>query len=147
MLKTNKDRVVEFLLQCNPGPPKTRGTWGVDHHGVPFLLPSIGGITLNIQVGDPAFGWAGDHVEPGVSCTADTLKPFEHPNTSLQVFSCVGNAATVVTARCRRRFIASELKNTSTHVSPRTCSATLRPPHVSTPHERFTAPEPDRRTQ
>ena len=30
MLKTNEDRVVEFLLQCNPGPPKSRGTWGVE---------------------------------------------------------------------------------------------------------------------
>jgi hypothetical protein len=96
MLKTNEDRVVEFLLQCQPGPPKTRGTWGVDHQGAPFLLPSIGGITVNIQVGDPAFGWAGDHVEPGVSCTADTKKPFEHPNVSLQVFSCVGNQARVI---------------------------------------------------
>jgi len=96
MLKTNEDRIVEFLLQCQAGPPKTRDTWGVDHQGAPFLLPSIGGITLNIQVGDPAFGWAGDHIEPGVSCTADTMKPFEHPNVSLQIFACVGNKAKII---------------------------------------------------
>ncbi|MBF0585797.1 DUF4438 domain-containing protein [Prosthecochloris sp. N3] len=95
MLATNEDRLVEFLLQCQPGPPKTRGTWQVDHEGNPFLLPSIGGITLNIQAGDPAFGWEGDHIEPGVSCIADTHKPFEHPNTSLQLYSCVGNRAVV----------------------------------------------------
>ncbi|PIE32943.1 DUF4438 domain-containing protein [candidate division KSB3 bacterium] len=95
MLKTNAKHIVEFLLQCQPGPPRSRGTWGVDHQGEPFLLPSIGGITLNLQVGDPACGWAGDHLEPGVSCTADTLKPFEHPNVSLQVYSCVGNKAKV----------------------------------------------------
>ena len=99
MLRTNEDKVVEFLLQCQAGPPKTRGTWGVDHQGNPFLLPSIGGITVNIQVGDPAFGWAGDHVEPGVSCTADTKKPFEHPNVSLQVFACVGNKATITSGK------------------------------------------------
>lgn len=96
MLKTNENKIVEFLLQCQPGPPKTSGNWGVDHNGKPFILPAIGGITMNIQVGDPAFGWAGDHIEPGVSCTADTLKPFEHPNISLQVFSCVGNKAKVI---------------------------------------------------
>jgi hypothetical protein len=101
MLKTNEHHVVEFLLQCQPGPPRTRGTWGVDHQGTPFLLPSIGGITLNIQVGDPACGWAGDHVEPGVSCTADTLKPFEHPNLSLQVFACVGNKAKVIDGKTK----------------------------------------------
>jgi hypothetical protein len=101
VLKTNENTVVEFLLQCQAGPPKTRGTWGVDHHGSPFILPSIGGITLNIQVGDPASGWAGDHVEPGVSCTADTQKPFEHPNVSLQMYSCVGNRAKVISGEAK----------------------------------------------
>ena len=96
MLKTNEDRVVEFLLQCNAGPPRTRARWGVDHEGVPFVLPSIGGITVNIAVGDSAFGWAGDHVEPSVSCTANTKKPFEHPNVSLQLYACAGNLATLI---------------------------------------------------
>jgi len=96
MFKTNEENIVEFLLQCQPGPPRTKGLWRVDHDGTPFILPSIGGITLNVQVGDPAFGWAGDHVEPGVSCTADTKNPFEHPNISLQVFSCAGNKAKVI---------------------------------------------------
>ena len=101
MLKTNAKTIVEFLLQCQPGPPRTRGSWSVDHDGKPFLLPSIGGITLNLQVGDSAFGWAGDHVEPGVSCTADTKKPFKHPNVSLQIYACVGNAATVVSGEAK----------------------------------------------
>ena len=101
MLKTNEKNIVEFLLQCQPGPPKIRDHWSVDHHGIPFILPSIGGITLNIQVGDLAFGWAGDHIEPGVSCTADTKKPFEHPNTSLQVYSCAGNKAKVITGEAK----------------------------------------------
>ena len=101
MLKTNEDRVVEFLIQCQPGPPRARSRWGVDHHGTPFLLPSIGGITLNIGAGDPAFGWAGDHVEPGVSCTANTEKPFEHPNVSLQLYACAGNGATVISGEAK----------------------------------------------
>jgi hypothetical protein len=101
MLKTNADRIVEFILQCQPGQPKTRNTWGVDHSGKPFLLPAIGGITVNIQVGDSAFGWAGDHVEPGVSCTADTQKPFDHPNNSLQQYACVGNKAKVTAGEAK----------------------------------------------
>lgn len=97
MLRTNEDRVVEMLIQCQPGPPVVRpGGWNVGHDGTPFVLPGIGGITLNMQAGDPAFGWAGDHLEPGVSCTVDTKKPMEHPNTSLQYYACTGNAATVV---------------------------------------------------
>ncbi len=101
MLKTNEKHLVEFLLQCQPGPPKARASWSVDHRGEPFLLPSIGGITLNVQAGDSAFGWAGDHVEPGVSCTADTHKPFDHPNNSLQIYSCVGNTATVASGEAK----------------------------------------------
>jgi hypothetical protein len=101
MLHTNEQYLVEFLLQCQPGQPRTRGNWEVDHNGKPFLLPSIGGITLNVQVGDPAFGWQGDHIEPGVSCTADTQKPFEHPNIGLQIYSCTGNLATVATGEAK----------------------------------------------
>ena len=101
MLNTNEQFLIEFLLQCQPGQPRTRGNWEVDHNGNPFLLPSIGGITLNVQVGDPAFGWQGDHIEPGVSCTADTQKPYEHPNVGLQIYSCVGNIATIVTGEAK----------------------------------------------
>jgi len=96
MLKTNEDRIVEISMQCKPGPPRIGAGWKVDHEGKPFILPSIGGITLNIQVGDSAFGLAGDHIEPGVSCSANAEKPFEFPNTSLQLLSCVGNEAILV---------------------------------------------------
>jgi len=96
MLKTNENRVTEVLIQCQPGPPVVGRGWRVDHEGKPFLLPGIGGITINIQAGDPAFGWAGDHLEPGVSCTANTKRPLEHPNPSLQFYACAGNHATIV---------------------------------------------------
>jgi len=96
MLKTNEDKLVEVSMQCKPGPPRIRPGWKVDHEGNPFILPGIGGITLNIQVGDSAFGLAGDHIEPGVSCSANAGKPFEFPNNSLQLLSCVGNEAIII---------------------------------------------------
>ena len=96
MLRTNEDRVVEVLLQCQPGMPRTSGTWRVGHEGRPFLLPSIGGITLNVQVGDPACGWAADHLEPGVSCSANAEKFNDFPNPTLQLFACVGNKARMI---------------------------------------------------
>ncbi len=101
MLRTNKEFIVEFILQCQPGFPRSRGQWGVDRKGDAFILPSIGGITLNIQVGDSVFGWAGDHVEPGVSCQADSSKPYEHPNSSFQVFACVGNKARIISGEAK----------------------------------------------
>ncbi len=96
MLKTNEKKLVEMAMQCKPGPPRIRPGWKVDHKGTPFLLPAIGGITLNLQAGDSAFGLAGDHIEPSVSCTANSDKPFDFPNNSLQLLSCIGNEAFVV---------------------------------------------------
>ncbi len=96
MLKTNENSVIEFFLECKPGQPRMRRGWKVDHKGEAFLLPSIGGITLNVKVGDSAFGLAGDHIEPGVSCTANAKKPMDFPNDSLQLFSCIGNEAKVI---------------------------------------------------
>jgi hypothetical protein len=101
MLKTNENKVLEFFLECKPGPPRVRRGWKVDHKGEPFLLPSIGGITLNVKVGDSAFGLAGDHIEPGVSCTANAEKPMNFPNDVLQLFSCVGNAAQVMSGEAK----------------------------------------------
>lgn len=101
MLKTNEDKVVELFLECKPGMPRVGLGWKVDHQGQPFLLPSIGGITLNVQVGDSAFGLAGDHIEPGVSCTANADKPNDFPNNSLQILSCVGNEAKIVSGEAK----------------------------------------------
>ncbi len=101
MLKTNVDKVVEMFLECKPGQPRVGAGWKVDHQGLPFLLPSIGGITLNVQVGESAFGLAGDHIEPGVSCTANADKPNDFPNNSLQILSCVGNEARIVSGEAK----------------------------------------------
>lgn len=101
MLKTNEDKTVEMIIECKPGPPRVGPGWRVDHQGRPFLLPGIGGITLNVSVGDPAFGLAGDHIEPGVSCTANAEKPNDFPNNSLQILSCVGNTATIISGEAK----------------------------------------------
>ena len=101
MLKTNKDKVVEMFLACKSGMPRAGAGWKVDHKGNPFLLPGIGGITLNVQAGDSAFGLAGDHIEPGVSCTANMEKPNDFPNNSLQLLSCVGNEARIISGEAQ----------------------------------------------
>lgn len=55
-------------------------------------LPGQGGVVLGIGLGDPAGGWAGDHVEPGVSLG----HPDAAANRALQVLSCVGNRVTML---------------------------------------------------
>jgi hypothetical protein len=100
MIKTNERSVIEFVLQCQPGYPRTSGQWKVDRNGKPFILPGIGGITLNLQVGTRLSG-GGRPCGTGVSCTADTHKPNDHPNNSLQLYACVGNKARVISGEAR----------------------------------------------
>lgn len=101
MLKTNKEKVVKISVQGKVAFPMAIRPHEVDAQGKPFLLPSIGGITYNVKVGHPAFGWAGDHIEPGVSTLVDEEKRYGAPNTAYHFYSCVGNEAVVVTGKAK----------------------------------------------
>lgn len=96
MLRTNSDRVVKLSVQGRVSYPSGRRGYAVDAEGRPFMLPGIGGICYNVRVGDPAFGWAGDHIEPGVSTCVDPEKRMDPANTSYHFYSCVGNEVRVV---------------------------------------------------
>lgn len=76
-----------------------RSLYVISAQGVPKVLPSVGGITYNIRVGDPACGWEADHVEPGVSAENKENDPRygQGANSAFNVLSCVGNMAVVAT--------------------------------------------------
>jgi hypothetical protein len=63
--------------------------------GRPELRPSPGGIVYNVRVGDSAFGWLADMVQPGASIR----HPQDGPNQALTTLACVGNEALVVSGR------------------------------------------------
>jgi len=90
-MKTNKDRLVMQSIQGKIHHP-LGGTYRITHEGHPQILPATGGISYNVHVGDSAFGWAGDHVEPGVSIRNEDTRE----NAALTTFACVGNTARVV---------------------------------------------------
>ncbi len=72
--------------------PTMRNPYRLDAQGHGHVLPSTGGITYNVKIGDSVFAMACDHVEPGVSMqNAGT-----NENTALNTLSCVGNTATVI---------------------------------------------------
>lgn len=62
-----------------------------DTEGRGVVLPGMSGIVYNVRTGDPAFGWAADHVEPGVSIAAAP----EGADFALHYLSCMGNEAIV----------------------------------------------------
>jgi len=95
-MRTNKDRLVMISVQGTIVKPEHSGRHGVAHDGKPFMLPGTGGITYNVKVGDPVFGWVADHVEPGVSTILDQEKRDSGPNRGYNFYACVGNEARVV---------------------------------------------------
>ena len=75
--------------------------WGIDTEGKPFALPGIGGITYNIKVGDPCFGWVGDHLEPGVSSVINADKRQSPQNRAYNFLACVGNKVRVISGAAK----------------------------------------------
>ena len=96
MLKTNKERLVMISIQGRVSNPVRRAAYTVTYDGKPIVVPGVGGITYNIKVGDKAFGWEADHVEPGVSTVVNEEKRDAPPNYAYNTLACVGNQARVI---------------------------------------------------
>ena len=96
MIRTNEDKLVVIsvqgeVLSALASMPVYRSTYD----GRVVVLPSVGGITYNLKVGDPAAGWQADHVEPCV--TTKNLNANTSMNAAYNAFSCAGNEATAIT--------------------------------------------------
>jgi len=86
------NRLVMQSVQGNIKHPVTANPYYITGDGKPVTLPAMGGITYNVKTGDPVFGWAGDHIEPGV-----TIKNEEDSaNDALCLLSCIGKEAVVI---------------------------------------------------
>lgn len=96
-MRTNKSKLVMISVQGTIAKPEHSGRHSVSHDGEPFLVPGTGGITYNVRVGDPAFGWEADHVEPGVSSLLDEKDRSSPANLGYNFYACIGNETKVVT--------------------------------------------------
>jgi hypothetical protein len=98
MLASNRDRLVVTPVHGDVAASSVPGSiYDIGHDGVPRVLPSVGGISLNVRVGDNAFFFAADHIEPGVS----TRHPDDKANVGYCVYACVGNRATVLSGEAK----------------------------------------------
>jgi hypothetical protein len=98
-LRTNVERLVKISVFGDVvSPVFGRGVYNISAEGTPVVLPGVGGITYNVRVGDLACGWEADHVEPGVSIENRENDPRfgQGANAALNVLSCIGNEAVVV---------------------------------------------------
>lgn len=97
-LQWNVDDLVEMAVTGQVSQPALRrGGYTPWPDGVGVMLPGMYGITYNARVGDRAFGWAGDHVEPGVSIAHAN----ERADFALHYLTCIGNEAEVVSGHAK----------------------------------------------
>lgn len=90
---TNESALVEMAVSGVITTPAVRPGQYIPHpDGHSTLLPGMFGITYNVRCGDRAFGWAGDHVEPGVSIDDEADQGRHH---ALHYLNCIGNEAVV----------------------------------------------------
>jgi hypothetical protein len=91
--QTNAAALVREVLAGEVWPALAdRHAYRIGPDGQPFVLPGMGGVTLGVHCGDPATGYASDHLEPGASIR------HREPgaNMALQFLTCVGNEVRVV---------------------------------------------------
>ncbi|MBL8116624.1 MAG: DUF4438 domain-containing protein [Anaerolineae bacterium] len=89
---TNESQLVQIAVTGNISQPTLRYPgYTLNDKGVGQVLPGMSGVVYNARVGDPAFGWAADHVEPGVSIA----NPESAGDFALHYLTCIGNTAVV----------------------------------------------------
>lgn len=97
-MTTNRSRLVAQILTAQVAPPLLPASlYDIGADGVPRILPSVGGITLNVRVGDSAFAFEADHIEPAVSAR----HPDDKVNAAFCTLACVGNVATVASGEAK----------------------------------------------
>jgi len=94
--RTNAKNLVMLSVQGQVAHPEHNGRHGFDAEGKLFLVPGTGGITYNVHIGDPIFGWEADHLEPSVSTIADAKDRNGGINGAFNFYACTGNEATII---------------------------------------------------
>ena len=91
-LKTNEKNLIKMSIGGYVTQPSFKNPGYIpNNEGTSVILPGMSGVVNNVKVGDKAFGWSGDHIEPGVSI--DSKKINEH--FALHYLVCTGNKAII----------------------------------------------------
>jgi len=95
MFKTNEQNLVMISVEGKVAPALAYPN-EIGHDGKIHNIPSIGGITYNVKIGNNAFGWEADHIEPCVSSILNSDKRRDRPNLAYNFLACIGNEAIIV---------------------------------------------------
>jgi len=102
-MKTNKKSLIcQSVIGEITSPLGGANPYRINPDGHSDIYPGVGGITYNLRIGDKACGMFCDHVEPGVSISNLQKRGSQDgPNRALNLFSCAGNVAYVVSGEAK----------------------------------------------
>jgi hypothetical protein len=89
MIRTNREQLVEMAVGGEVWPAALRSPYRPNAQGIAKIFMGTAGVIINARVGDSAYGWAADHVEPAVSIRNRE----DGPEHALHYLACVGNTA------------------------------------------------------
>jgi hypothetical protein len=91
-IKTNENKLIKMSIGGYVTQPSFKNPGYIPNNdGQSVIFPGMFGVVNNVKVGDRAFGWAGDHIEPGVSIDSEQIN--EH--FALHYLVCTGNKAII----------------------------------------------------
>ena len=91
-IKSNSNSLIKMVVAGYVSQPSFKNPGYIPNNdGKSVIYPGMFGVVNNVKVGDKAFGWAGDHIEPGVSIDSEHIN--EH--FALHYMVCTGNKAIV----------------------------------------------------
>lgn len=91
-IKSNSSSLIKMAVAGYVSQPSFKNPGYIPNNdGKSVIYPGMFGVVNNVKVGDKAFGWAGDHIEPGVSIDSEHIN--EH--FALHYMVCTGNKAIV----------------------------------------------------
>lgn len=107
IMKINEDKLIAMSVIGEVQSPYMNSPYVITASGELKVFPGVGGITYNIRIGDKVCGWQADHVEPGVTIRNTTKESY---NGALNVLSCIGNTATIISgdAKGKKGFVTGK---------------------------------------
>ena len=94
MLKTNEKTIVEFLLQCQPGPQRSRGNWRMDHDNRYGRAYRKGAVTIGAVVhSDCLSAGHGPGVTTLMTCKTSLIRPVIDPRANIADLLKIGTTA------------------------------------------------------
>src|SRR5947209_13728608 len=98
MVRTNADRLIEVSVSGEVWPPAgAQHQYKAVSEGTGTVSLGMAGVCYGVRVGDPAFGWEADHLEPGASIR----NPLDGPEHALHYLACMGNDAVVTSGAAK----------------------------------------------